>query len=187
MSDEVMGCHQHVLRLYLAVILFAANQGCLDEACRSAEQRCDGQSAMSCQTRSCHGCLFSAPDNHWVSQGCPAACVEHADQAFCALSTEPDARCLASSSQIFCDAAALLSCRGQFLTSVQECDLACVAPRPGVAFCAASPDPDPGCESDASAPSMMCSGNAIERCSESYAECVPRFPFGDRDEDAGTL
>lgn len=181
-----MGSYRYVLRFYLAATLFTAIPGCGDEDCRSGEQRCDGQFVSTCQTISCHACLIAPTVNRWVSQECPEACVEDKGQAFCALSSEPDSRCHAGSSGLLCAGSELVSCRSEFLTAARDCDVACIAPSAGVAFCAASADPDPGCESDEASPSMMCSGNTVERCTEGYAECFQPFPLADLDDDAGT-
>jgi hypothetical protein len=97
------------------------------DECLEADARCDGAVAQSCASgeRGAHRV------NRWYSSDCSdRACVATTDasgrpQAFCALSAQPDARCVEPDGTS-CDGKSLLTCRAGRATEITACAAGCI-------------------------------------------------------------
>lgn len=101
-----------------------------DDECRTAEHRCDGKVALTCehkQSSSCSEGCFGGGMNVWRKEDCRTnVCVDVPSGALCALSAKPDPRCSRVAS--YCDGTAHVSCDEGFAVQRIE-DLWLRAPR----------------------------------------------------------
>lgn len=116
--------------------------------CRVGATECRGRTLFACEDDLRGG-------SEWKEQQtCGAVCVTSDDEAFCAESAERDPACDATSpsTQARCEGTDLVKCRGGYLTAPVTSCSACVelpgsGPTGGVAVCALSSGPEPGCSS----------------------------------------
>ncbi len=143
-SLERLPLHSRMIPLLsLAAALCAGAAGCGAE-CALCEVRCDGKAAQACVTD-------DAPP-HWASvDDCgdgvcviaPAAGTRPA-WPFCALSGQPDARCVEADLPS-CAGEVLVSCRSGYATEVQPCSAGCVTLDGQADRCGEDQAPDPAC------------------------------------------
>src|SRR5262252_7283623 len=75
----------------LVLLRFAA--ACSVDECESTTRRCSGRKLQRCFETTCDTPLC-ATSRRWITdETCPRACVQPADQPFCALSETPDPLC----------------------------------------------------------------------------------------------
>lgn len=110
------------------------------------------------------------------------ACISfYSGHAICALGATQDPDCLALRySNKLCRDEELITCYWGYITSIQTCCAACVSPRSGGAFCAASDQPDPRCVDGSARGRLECPGGAPAICTtDGYLECIMKSNLGD--------
>jgi len=162
---------------------------CTDDECVQFQQRCDGNRRMMCEPGHCHdpSCAFAPPGNHWQSQACEHACVEHEGQTFCALSNAPDSAC--SQDGDHCQGDVLLSCHEGFLLGRNDCSTkeaaVCVDRDLVEPTCALSRTPDERCQPVRTRGGTVCDGMQTVRCKYTYAVATRPCEFACVSESSG--
>jgi len=143
--------------------LMATPSGCERRDCEQERRHCEGAAIVSCVSP----CSDVGCHRTWEYEQCAVTCVQSEDGwPFCALSSVPDANCVAANS---CGPDGPIACLYGYRTAEQKCDTGtqCV-PLNGSAFCAVNGAPDARC-SDITTQAATCVGNALLRCALGFA------------------
>jgi hypothetical protein len=102
--------------------------------CNSAVNSvCDGNAVRIC---ACELALAPTPcDGGTVCVGANRDGLHVATEAFCALSSQPDARCQGTGIRVICDGATLLRCQDGFLVATTRCSGTCAVDSNGQPRC----------------------------------------------------
>ncbi|NLE87259.1 MAG: hypothetical protein GX607_12760 [Myxococcales bacterium] len=153
-----------LLTVTQALLVFVAAislTGCFEEDCTSSSQfYCDGNVAKNC----------SAERRAYHKTDCGAVdlqCAVGVTEAFCALSSEPDERCVKPASGWCLEDGTQISCKEGFATSPfsSPCEI-CIEVE-GESLCPATGVKDPRCP-DEPGYNSACSGNTSLWCRHGY-------------------
>lgn len=162
--------------LLLATLSLAA--ACASDECDLDDQRCDGDTLLTCYRTSCHvpGCV---KHNAFRRTPCAGVCVEKGALALCAEAKVPEPACAGGGGQV-CEGDMRIACDHGFATQREKCKESgqvCAGTQSGDALCALSKTPDPVCESRTSFGARYCDDLAIIHCAAGFATEIVDCPF----------
>lgn len=153
-------------RWRFVVLLITTITMMLGASCAVRRGRCDAKEIYQCYPAGDSSCAWQK------YLACAEACVEAADDAFCALSATRTASCPmeptdpAGAVRSYCDGDVLVHCRDGYAIERVACDSFCVAIDDGDtdALCSLSPEPSSACADRIS----TCIDGAIVACESGY-------------------
>lgn len=149
--------------MWVAILVLLT--GCEVFRCEEGEQRCSGDGIATCNA---YGrweiSLCCAQD------GCREVEVDGAPAAVCSPQSTPDPRCDGTQAidSVCVDGPASLHCDSGYGGFEHACEVTCVTPEPGIAFCALADQPDPRCDLVGGS-GRLCLGDRILRCARGFA------------------